>query len=311
MILDATGAKGKWVKQRHHHLAALTWVLATLCGGVAAAQAAERWQEAAGGAVAILPAPTEAKGIVGGSLYCVEQKWGFLLRTAEATDAVVRSVSIGIEGQVFELPAVAAAGTLQLAVATEFLDLLKQGNRMRVEAGDSHAIFSLGGSTKVIEAIAPRCSQVDMSAYEAVSLEELRPAVDEARDLFADEIALFRAATDKEPMVAATEIGLDDGKRLLFATLCGSTWYYGASGCTLSGWAASGADDGWAQVYATEGVQLYLDRRATRDGWPALVTLPAINGVEASHWLWTGDAYAVEVTHIAADEAPPAADPAQ
>lgn len=265
--------------------------------------AAERWEEAASGAVAILPMPSEAKGIVGGSLYCSEQKWGLLFRLDAVPAVVPGSVQIGIDGQVLDFPAVMAAGALQVALPADILDLLKQGSRARVDAGELHAVFNLRNSGKVIEAIAPRCSAVDMSAYEAVALLELRPAVDDARRLFADEIALFREATNKEPTVAAAEIGLADGRRLLLGSLCGSTWYYGVSGCTLSGWAIAGAGGVWRQVYESDGAKLYLDRAAMRDGWPALVTL---SGADETHWLWSGSVYAVEATHVASDEdAPP------
>lgn len=271
---------------------------------IAPVHAADRWEEAAGGAVAILPTPTEAKGILGGSLYCAEQKWGLLLRLAPDAAISGNSIRIGLQGEAQAFPATASAGTLQAALPAEMLEPLKEGSRMRVEAGDGalHATFALRNSGKVIDAIAPRCSPVDMSAYEEVSLLELRPAVDEARKLFAEEMALFREATDKEPTVAASEIGLDDGKRLLFGALCGSTWYYGASGCTLSGWAITGPGGVWRQVYESDGGRLYLDRKTTHDGWPALVTLPAVNGADKTEWLWSGSAYAVEATHVAADE---------
>ena len=77
----------------------------------------------------------------------------------------------------------------------------------------------------------------------------------------------------------------------MFASLCGSTSYYGPSGCTLRGYAAQGAAE-WREVYNTEGVQLYRDAADPQDGWPKLATLP-VNGDNASHWTWSGDAYAL------------------
>ena len=44
------------------------------------ALAADRWEEAGSGAVAILPLPKPATAITGGSFYCSEQRWAFLLR---------------------------------------------------------------------------------------------------------------------------------------------------------------------------------------------------------------------------------------
>jgi hypothetical protein len=230
----------------------------------------------------------------------------FLLRTDSAT-AFNQPVKIGVEGRVLTLQAVEAPRTLQAAVPTEILDSLKTGSRMRVFVGDdrqpaAEAIFNLRNSTKVIEAIAPRCSQIDMSAYQPVALLETGAAVETVRELFADEIKLFRGATGKQPAVAATEIARPDGKRLLFGSLCGSTSYYGTSGCTLAGWALAGAAAEWQPVYATEGLRLYLDETRARDGWPGLATLPVVNGTEATHWTWIDGAYEAIGGEILADD---------
>jgi hypothetical protein len=267
--------------------------------------AADRWQEAGSGAVAILPSPSQPSTITGGSLYCAEQKWGFLLRT-EKDPRPTGMVRIGLEGQVYELPAIGGEGTLSVDIDREMLEPLKQGTRMRVEAGSGEdaldAVFNLRGSAKVIEAIAPHCSQIDMSGYESVSLSGIGAAVDLAKNLMSEEIELFREATKKEPVFSATFIDLPGAKRLLFGSLCGSTWYYGLSGCTLAGWVTIETGE-WRQVYSTEGANLYLDRKDMRDGWPVLVTLPVVNGTEPDRWAWNGLAYDVLDTARAVDQA--------
>ena len=84
------------------------------------ALAGDRWEEAGGGAVAILPAPAQASGIAGGSLYCAEQKWGFLFRT-EGNDPLPGPVKIGIEGRTHVLEPVRGPGTLQVSVSADLL----------------------------------------------------------------------------------------------------------------------------------------------------------------------------------------------
>jgi hypothetical protein len=50
-----------------------------------------------------------------------------------------------------------------------------------------------------------------------------------------------------------------------------------------------GAED-WREVYNSEGMALYLDRKASSGGWPDLVTLEA-GGVTPIHWTWRGETY--------------------
>src|SRR5262249_21920490 len=138
------------------------------------------------------------------------------------------------------------------------------------------ATFNLRSSKLVIEAIAPRCSQIDMSAYRSVSLSPTDAAVPQASALLKDEIRLFREFTQKAPTVATAILEFPEGKRLMFASLCGSINYFGDSGCSLTGWSADGAESAWRPAYETEGVLLYTDPGQATDGWPNLVTLPVV-----------------------------------
>lgn len=266
--------------------------------GTFSAVAADRWEEGGSGAVAILPAPKPATGIVGGSLYCSEQRWAFLFRlTPDSGLAAAGSekASLAVAETVQEFDAELSAGIAKVGVPPEILQSLKDGIGLEVQIGAGEtapsATFNLRSSTLVIEAIAPRCSQIDMSAFQSVSLSETDPAVPVATDLLKDEIKLFRQFTSKTPVVAAAVLELPDDKRLMFASLCGSKNYFGDSGCSLTGYAADGPESIWRVVYETDGMLLYTDPANSSDGWPNLVTLPVVGGTEATHWTWSTEGY--------------------
>ena len=130
-----------------------------------------------------------------------------------------------------------------------------------------------------------------MSAFQAVTLSPADAAVAAATGLLAEEIRLFREFTMKEPVVATVTFDVDADKRLMFASLCGSTRYFGDSGCSLTGFALAGPESVWRMVYETEGLLLYTDPKHANGGWPNLVTLPVIGGLERTHWAWTGEQY--------------------
>ena len=264
----------------------------------AAAQASDRWEEAGSGAVAILPAPLKATTITGGSLHCAEQRWSLRLRTDRIpqADTFARNGTIDIDGAKFESKAIDISGdSTTLPFPFEALDLLKDGNRLTVAVKDDSnqpsAVFSLRGSRAVLDAIVPRCSQVDMSAYTLVTLTPDSPAVEPAKKMLDEWADGYRAWSGKQPAYAATVLDVAPDKKLMFASICGSPNYFGASGCSLNGYASDNAGTDWRQVYETEGVLLHTDPKTSNGGWPNLVTLPAVNGTEASHWIWNGSEY--------------------
>jgi hypothetical protein len=271
-------------------------ILAAAPAAGMAAGADNRWQEAAGGAVAILPAPSNARAIVGGSLSCAEQRWSFVLRTEPGSVApgTAASLKLVVGDSIFEANALEVSGTVQFAVDRAILDPLRNGARLGVSMGEkgsiAKAVFPLSGSRAVIDAIKPRCSPVDMAGYEQVTLSQADPGVEAAVKMMKDEAKLFTAFTGKKPVFSATTLDLRDDRHLLFASLCGSTAYYGPSGCTLSGFARTAVAGPWQEVYNTEGLALYTDPAATRDGWPGLVTLPQ-DGDAKTLWTWNGNAY--------------------
>jgi hypothetical protein len=275
--------------------------LAAVCAWLAAgypAFAGDRWEAAGSGAVAILPKPKPAKGIEGASFYCSLQSWAFLFRLAPDAGLLpgnVEKAKISIIDSVLELDAQISQRAAKVSVPRDMLLELKEGTGFKVEIGSGEdalkATFSLRSSKLVIEAVAPRCSQIDMSAFESVSLSETDAAVPQATNLLAEEIKLFREFTLIDPVVATTVLEFPGDKRLMFASLCGSKNYFGDSGCSLTGYAADGAESIWKQAYETDGVLIYLDRKQQTQGWPNLVTLPVVNGTEPTHWVWSGESY--------------------
>ncbi len=269
----------------------------TLAGAATAAPAADRWQEAGSGAVALLPKPQSAQGIASATLYCIEQRWSFLFRldgaSGEAPERAAGVLTVG--GEPFAVEAVGRKGGLDVEVPFEVLQPLREAARMGVVIGEGgtrrEATFSLRGSRDTIDAIAPRCSQVDMSAFERVVLSPADPSVPVAATLLAEESGLFRAWSGTSPDLAAASVELGEGKALLFASLCGSTSYYGLSGCTVAGFARAGAGAEWKLAYNTEGSLIHLDRSATNGGFPNVVSLPMVGSTTPRHWVWTGDAY--------------------
>lgn len=286
--------------------AACTLSLLAAATAISPARASDRWEEAAGGAVVILPVPQKAKGFVGGSLACAEQRWVMRLRT-ESLDALPTPLeaTITIDADASKAAAVQDGNVVSVPAAAEIIDGLKTGSRLAIAFGKGKAApsvtFSLKGSKAAIEAVAPRCSQIDMAGYDRIGLVEFGPAVEQARPLMAEEAGLFAAATKKEPTLAAASVQLDESRAVLFASLCGSTWYYGRSGCTLAAFVRATSSGVWQAAYSSEGVAVYLDPKASNGGWPNLVTLPLVGGTEASHWVWTGLAYELK-DHLVAEE---------
>ncbi len=277
-----------------------------LTGGLAA-QAADRWEDA--GALAILPTPKPAKVIAGGLLSCEQQRWTFLFRLAPAAaiDAnTITKAKLAADEFALELDASASTAGVDVRIPYEMLAALKSGGVLKVELLAGEAVlktaFNLRNSKLVIDAVAPRCSQIDMSAYLEVSMSATDAAVPTATGLLKDEIKLFREFTMIQPTVATRVLELADNKRLMFAALCGSKNYFGDSGCSLTGYAADGADSIWRMVYETEGQLLYTDPAKVDDGWPNLVTLPVVGGSEPVHWTWSGEQYQLVDQAISQDE---------
>lgn len=273
--------------------------LAMAFGWPSLALAADRWEPVAGEAAITLPDPLQANGIAGASLRCAEQKWSLALTLAP--DATARpgelAAKLFVGGQVFEAVTKTENGGLSVPVAGLALAPMKTGTRAKITIEGTEpaleAVFPLRGSKVAIEAAEPFCSKRDMSGYERIGLTPYSSYLLEAKELRKDEIKLFRTATTAEPVVSAAKSVLPDGRSLLFVELCGSTWYYGASGCNAAVFARLSDTAEWKQVFDAEGADLYLDTSALVDGWPNLIALPKKGGGDEVLWAWGGDGYAV------------------
>jgi hypothetical protein len=217
----------------------------------------------------------------------------------------VARAKLAIDEKLYPVLAEQAETVVTLPVSYEMIGSLKAGARLTVGIDEAlSASFSLRGSRKVIDATWPRCSPIDMSAYDRIVISEADPALDIAQPLLAKEIKLFRAATSAAPRLAAARLDRGEGREMLFASVCGSSWYYGRSGCTLFGYLRAAAAEEWREVYNSEGMNLYIDPKASNGGWPDLLALEPVGGLQPMRWTWTGERYELRDPRFAADEMP-------
>ncbi len=288
-------------------LAACGPALLAVAAVCAPATAGPAWQEAALGAAVILPPPAPgAAGITGGTLSCAEQRWQLRLATAPGTAAPAgerRQALLTVGNDRVEREARWSGGAVTVALDADTLELIKAGSRLTVAfpqpGGALTARFALDGSRQAIDAAAPRCSTVDVTAFRAVIFGIGGPDAGEAERLLSEEIDLFQAAVGTLPNVETARFELGQGRGLLFVRLCGSTRYYGTSGCNLTGWARQ--DGGtWREVYDTDGMTLLTDPHAGHQSFPDLVTLP-VGSAEALRWQWNGSVYEAPGPVVAED----------
>lgn len=273
---------------------------AVLAAPPAAAQGADRWAADETEARAILPAPQGGTSMTGAALSCQAQRWRLHLDFAGSMAPEADSAVLDVDGSSFDLKATAGDG-LTLAVPRAAIEPLKAGLRMRIalhgggEAVGDGVAFPLRGSKLAISAAQERCTLRDMSAYTPVTFTPYSSYMNLGRELRQDDIAAFRLSTASEPQLDMAMAEFDGGRRVLFTRLCGSSWYYGASGCNITGFAPRrDGGEGWNPVYDTENVHLYTDPKAVTDGWPDLVTLPARGAGAGLVWRWDGKGYALK-----------------
>ena len=275
-------------------------VLFPLLTPQAAAQGTDRWAAHESEARAILPAALGETKVTGATLSCAAQRWRLDLALAGDTAPAAGDAVIDIDKRAFEAKATPADGGLALALPRAAIEPLKAGIRMTLSLAGGpgeaagEAAFPLRGSRIAITAAEERCSLRDMSAYTPVTFTPFSSYMKLARELRKDDIAGFRHSTASEPTLVAAMAEFDGGRRVLFTRLCGSSWYYGASGCNITGFAPEADAKGWRAVYDTENVHLHTDPRAVTDGWPDIVTLPARAHGPGLVWRWDGNAYALK-----------------
>lgn len=275
--------------------------VASLCLTVSPAMAQERWAAVEGEARAVLPAVRGSDAVTGGALSCEAQRWTLHLDLAGPHSSAGAAV-LAVDGRTFDLFLSADGRSLVSALPRDALEPLKDGIRMEVILpGDLGAAnFPLRGSRVAITEAEERCTLRDMSAYTPITFTPYSSHANLARGLRAKDIEAFAASTASQPDLTVAMAELGAGRRLLFTRLCGSSWYYGVSGCNITGFATgpqvqdAAAGPEWRAVYDTESVHLHLDPKSLHDGWPDIVTLPARGGGAALVWRWDGDGYALE-----------------
>jgi hypothetical protein len=260
---------------------------------------ASDWTHVAGEAAIELPAPTRAEGIFGAALRCTEQRWSLdlTLEPGRETPTEMPSAVLAVGEQRLDVIGKAATGGISLPLARLAIGPLKGGIQFKVDfPGVDPALgatFSLRGSKAAIAAAEPLCSKRDMTGYGHIALSPYSSYLLEAAELRQEEIKVFKQATASTPTLAAGLTTLDGDRQLLFVEACGSSWYYGASGCNLAGFARTSSESGWTLVYDAEGADLYQDNGTAVDGWPNLISLPKKGGGDEIVWAWNGAAYAV------------------
>lgn len=279
---------------------------AVLCAALAAsvppAAAQSAWTAAEGEARAVMPAPERGSPFTGGTLSCAGQVWTMALTTG--TEAPVPGADgtavLSVPRGDFPASSTSVPAGVEIAVPHAALEPMMASNwlAIRFEGSDGRIRISLAGSRRAITAVDGACTPREMPLFNSVALTPYSSYLELARRLRRDDIADFVLSTATQPTLRAGMVDIDAGHRLLFAELCGSTWYYGVSGCGLAGYApVAGADpdkpEGWRLVYESEGVFLYVDPGTSVGGWPVLVSLPKRSGDEETRWAWTDDAYAI------------------
>lgn len=263
------------------------------------AGAQEAWTADPFQARVTLPAPQPGSPVVSAAMACAEQVWTLTLATADSTEVAGAdgTALIAVPRATFEAPSRRIAGGIEIVVPNRALEPIKAATRLSIgfANGSAEIFFPLAGSRRAITAAEALCSQKTMPLANSVPLTPYSSYLPLARQLRRADIAEFELSTTSQPSLRAGMVEIGAGRRLLFAELCGSSWYYGVSGCNLAGYApVEGADpatpQGWQPVYETEGVFLYTDPESDRDGWLDLIAFPRTDG-EPVRWVWNEGRY--------------------
>ena len=296
------------VATRHLKGVAGISLLALICLPVHA-QTQSRWQAHEEEALATLPLPRDQQNVSAASLSCNAQKWTLRIDFAETPPGEGAEAAIRIDGMRFSADVERDGTALTIRVPREALEPLKAGLRLEVEYPSTaetteNLSFALRGSRIAITTVEERCSHRDMSAYQAVSFTPYSSYMELARELRAEDISAFIMATTAKPDVQVAMAEFGESRRILFTRLCGSSWYFGTTGCNITGYApedapeSQGSDDAsepqlWRAVYDTENVHLFTDARSVHEGWRDVVTLPVRATEPSQIWRWDGARYAL------------------
>lgn len=271
---------------------------AMLAVSSAAAQDGDRWAADEAEARASLPLPAGNAGVTGATLSCEAQRWRLEIALSAPAAAGEGDAVLRVDANAFPARAAAAGRVLAIAVPRAAIEPLKRGLRLEIDLPEAMAgaagdlAFGLRGSNVAITAVEGRCTLRDMSAYKLVAFAAPSAYDAVARELRAGDIRAFAEATASQPELGAAMAVFEEGRRVLFTRLCGSSWYFGLSGCNITGFVRDGGEEaGWRAVYDTENVVIHTDPRSANGGWPDLATLPVRAGGTALLWQWNGSAY--------------------
>jgi hypothetical protein len=266
---------------------------------------AQGWRPAAEGAVAVLPEPDSANGVTGASLACDAQRWSLRLRIGLRAPEAEGTGTIEIGSSRFEGAARRSGSVIALEIPRAAIAPLRLGSSLAVtidgSSGPAAATFSLRGSLRTIDAVEPLCSPRELPGYDLVAVAPDDPSIASARRLRDSDIEAFRVSTQSEPEVASAIVTLESGRGMFFIRLCGSSWYFGRSGCNVTGHVRDTLLDEWRPAYDNEGGSVYLDLQSLTDGWPDVVALPRRGDDPESVWRWDGSAYAPQEGLVAED----------
>jgi hypothetical protein len=278
----------------------------------AIAQPADRWVADEAVASAALPAPAAGGGVASATLSCAEQRWSLQLDFGAASAPEAGAATMAIGSRAFDLETRLDGSILTAKVPRQAIGPLQNGSRLEIRFAEvqdeppASLAFSLRGSKIAISSAQERCSLRDMSAYQPVTFTPYSSYINLARELRSADIDAFAQATASQPKLDVAMVELDEGRRVVFTRLCGSSWYYGLSGCNITGFAPepAGGDEGgegdagkkpaWRTVYDTENVLVHLDPKSLSHGWPDVVTLPARAQGTGLVWRWNGKSYALK-----------------
>lgn len=279
--------------------ATLLAVCALLGGApVAAAQEdASAWASVSGESRVLMPPPDLGGPVASAAMSCSAQVWTMSIDFGTAPPPASGRAMVAVPRGSFASTVSVTGHVASIVLPREALEPMMAGTRLTVTLpGAAELRFPLTGSRRAITAAAALCSPRDVVMADGVTLSPFSSYLDLARQLRREDIEDFTLSTTAQPRMRIAMSELEGGRRILFVELCGSSWYYGSTGCSLTGFSpiAGKAEDkpsGWRIAFEAEGVFIRIDQASRHDGWPDLATIPLHEGSEETRWSWNGERY--------------------